>query len=123
MTLGDTFGLLLAAIIGLYAAAVLFLVWFIRIEQHSPHPMLRLSVFQNRDLTVGLVGCFLTFVIYNGVVFLLPFYLENVLGYAPLQAGLALAVLPISMGVVSRHSRASCRIASAISPTTLRVCA
>jgi MFS family permease len=36
-----------------------------------------------------------------GVIMLMPFYLENVLGYLPRQVGLLLAIVPIAMGITA----------------------
>jgi len=50
--------------------------------------------------SVNLITGFLTFVASAGTIFLIPFYLQNVLNYDPEVAGLLLAVFPITLGIV-----------------------
>ncbi len=51
--------------------------------------------------SLNLITGFMSFVATAGVVLLMPFYLENILGYEPHQVGLLLAVVPISAGIAS----------------------
>jgi MFS family permease len=43
----------------------------------------------------------ITFISIAGAIFLMPFYLENVLGYHPRQVGFLLAVVPVVLALVS----------------------
>ncbi|NKY58010.1 MFS transporter [Nocardia flavorosea] len=74
-------GLLLAA-----GSAVAFVLW----ERRQEHPMLPLGLFANRDFT-GTCATVLLMVFGMGAVMLmLTQYLQFVLGYGPMKAGLAL---------------------------------
>jgi EmrB/QacA subfamily drug resistance transporter len=81
---GWTSPLILAALIGGVAVLALFLV----VESRQERPMLDITLFRQRPFTgVSLA----TFCIAAGMFALLPYfsiYLQDVLGYSPLQAGL-----------------------------------
>ncbi len=69
------------------AALVVFIVHALRVE----HPVLDLSVFRDRTYSTGvLLMTVLGFVLYGSLV-LLPLFLQTVLGYPSLQAGVAMA--------------------------------
>lgn len=80
-------GLLVAAFAGLS-------VGFVRSQTRSPEPLLELSVFRNRDLSLGIVSGLVVFSAISGVVFLMPFYLQQVLALSANRAGLLLSVPP-----------------------------
>lgn len=101
LTLGQQLGFRDPRIVGLLVAWLVFLAVFIAIETRSPHPMINLGLFRNLLLSVNLVTGFITFVAIAGVFILIPFYLENVLGYSVLRVGLMLAVVPIALGVTA----------------------
>ena len=68
---------------------------------NKAQPIIDLRLFANRQLSVGLIGTLLTYLAIAGVLVLLPFYLQNVLGMNPGQAGIYLAILPLAMAVSS----------------------
>jgi len=88
-------------IIGLWASCLIFLSIFVLIESKSLQPMIPLSLFQNRLLSVNLLTAYISFMCTAGVVLLMPFFLENVLKYNPHQVGLMLSVVPASAGLIS----------------------
>ena len=61
-----------------------FLWW----ELRTPFPMLDLRYFKERTYSFGVSSAFLTFLGSSAVLFLTPFYLQRVLGFEPLMAGL-----------------------------------
>ncbi len=101
LTLGQNLGFRNHLIIILFAAWLASLVLFLYVELATSQPMVDLRIFQNGVLSAGLFSGFLAFVAMAGVVLLMPFYLENVLGYSPHQVGLLLAVVPVSAGLSS----------------------
>jgi EmrB/QacA subfamily drug resistance transporter len=96
--------------VGFAVFAVGFVVW----EQRSSHPMLPMSFFRNRRFSVGATTITLTFFCMFGLFFVLTQYLQFVLGYSPLTAGLATLPLaamlvifaPRSAGFVARWGQA-----------------
>lgn len=87
--------------LGLLIAAVVGLVAFIVVEQRTPQPIVDLRLFRNSEFSVSLITGLITFIAAAGTLFLLPFYLENVLGYTTGQAGQLLAIIPITLGLMS----------------------
>jgi MFS family permease len=63
--------------------------------------MIDLHLFKNKFFSISLITGFLTFIAISGTIILIPFYLENVLGYNTRQIGLLLAAVPIAMGIVA----------------------
>ena len=97
LTLGQNIGFADRRILLLFASFVLFLVLFILIELRIDQPMIDLRLFRNSEFSISLVTGFITFVTVAGAIMLLPFYLENVLGYSTLEVGLLLAVVPLGL--------------------------
>jgi DHA2 family multidrug resistance protein len=83
-------------IVTLFVCAVVGLVLFIRRELISAEPVLDLHIFKNRSFAVGaFLMTIVGFVLFGSLV-LLPVLMQTLLGYPPVQAGIALA--PRGMG-------------------------
>lgn len=106
LTFGQFRGFGDALVLGVIAFAIAALAAFIAIERRVEHPMLDLSLFRNRLLSVNLVTGWASFAAIAGVLILLPFYLENVLGFAPRAVGLLLAAAPLTLGLAAPPSGA-----------------
>ncbi|MEU3097067.1 MFS transporter [Streptomyces sp. NPDC006967] len=92
---GWTSGRVLATATGAALVLGLFAYW----ESRTPHPMLDLHFFRNRRFTGAVGGLVLITFGMGGALFLLTQYLQFVLGYGPLEAGLRTA--PMAMTVVA----------------------
>ena len=101
LTLGQDRGFTDTWILGLFASALVLLAAFLAIESRSRHPVLDLDHFRNRALTFGLGAGLLAFVSIMGTIFVMPFYLENILGFAPRNVGLLMSVAPITLVIVA----------------------
>ena len=101
LTLGQQAGFAETVTLALFAVWLFFLGFFLVIEWRSSQPMIDLSLFQNRLFSINLLTGFITFVCIAGTFILMPFYLENVLGYDPRAVGLLLAIVPIAMGLTA----------------------
>ncbi len=79
------------------AAALVLLVAFVVVESRHSNPLLPLRIPRNRNRG----GSYLTSIMLGAAIFgaslFLTYYFQGVLGYTPIQAGLA--SLPISLGV------------------------
>ncbi|MFQ5553876.1 MAG: DHA2 family efflux MFS transporter permease subunit [Acidimicrobiia bacterium] len=106
LTLGQDVGFASPAILALFATALAGLVTFVLIELRVLQPMLDLTLFRNRLLTINLITGWMVFVGIAGLIFLLPFYLQQVLGYGPRALGLLLGIAPVALGVVAPISGA-----------------
>lgn len=87
------------AVLALLATGAVGTVLFVMIERRVEQPMLDLSLFANRLLTINLLTGWMTFFAISGVFILVPFYLENVLGASPRQVGLLIAPAPLLLGL------------------------
>jgi len=99
LTLGQQRGFTDMFVLLLLLVSVIALVMFYHIEKSSLQPMIDLRMFDNQLFSVNLITGFITFISAAGVILLMPYYLQNVLGYQPYQAGLLLAVFPLAMGL------------------------
>jgi MFS family permease len=66
---------------------------------HTPHPLLRLSLFRIRTLRAAVTGSFITRLGIGGMPFLLPLLYQVGLGYSPIKSGLL--ILPQSIAAIS----------------------
>lgn len=76
----------------LAAAAVMFLA-FAAVERRAQFPLVPLAILKRSTVAWGNAAGVLAFLTETSLVFLLTLYLQQVLGYTPLGAGLAFAVL------------------------------
>ncbi len=87
-----------ARTIGLLAGGVALLALFTAIEARSPAPLMRLSIFRVRTLSVADGVMLLVASGLFGMFFFASLYVQEILGYSPLRAGLAF--LPVTAGIV-----------------------
>jgi MFS family permease len=85
------------SVVVLLVLSVLFTVAFVLIERRAANPMLDLSLFKNQVFAIAQVGNFLSNMILFSVLFLMPFYLVQVLQVTAEAVGLLLLPLAISM--------------------------
>jgi EmrB/QacA subfamily drug resistance transporter len=84
--------------IGVLAAGVVLLVSFVVLESRSPAPLVRLSIFRIRTISTANSVMMLVASAMFGMFFFASLYVQNVLGYSPLKAGLAF--FPVSLGII-----------------------
>jgi EmrB/QacA subfamily drug resistance transporter len=87
-----------AEVVGALAAAALLLAAFVVIERRSPEPLVRLSIFSVRTVRGANVAMFIVAAGLFAMFFFNTLYLQRVLGYSPLEAGLAF--LPFTLGII-----------------------
>jgi len=80
------------------ALATVLLVGFLFIERRSIEPLVRLSIFTVRTIRGANVTMFVVACGLFAMFFFNTLYLQRVLGYTPLEAGLAF--LPFTLGIV-----------------------
>jgi EmrB/QacA subfamily drug resistance transporter len=91
--------------IGFFALAAVLLASFIVIELRAKAPLVRLSIFRVRSLLTANVTMFLAASAIFAMFFFNTLYLQRVLGYGPLDAGLAF--LPFTAGIMISAGLAS----------------
>jgi EmrB/QacA subfamily drug resistance transporter len=94
----ETAGWTSASTIGFFALSVALLTAFVLIELRSSAPLVRLSIFRVRSLTTANVVMFLVASGMFAMFFFNTLYIQRVLGYGPLKAGLAF--LPFTAGIM-----------------------
>ncbi len=87
-----------ARTLGLGAVAIALLVAFVFIEGRSRAPLMRLNIFRVRSLAVADSVLLLVVSGMFGMFFFASLYVQEVLGYSPLKAGLAF--LPVTFGIM-----------------------
>jgi EmrB/QacA subfamily drug resistance transporter len=98
-----TYGWGSAAVAVPLIAGVALLAAFIAWERRSPQPMMPLHLFRSRNFSVGNLT---TFTLYAGLsiaTFFVVLFIQQVGGYTPLQAGLALLPITVMMFTLSRR--------------------
>jgi EmrB/QacA subfamily drug resistance transporter len=86
-------------VVGAFLVAIIVLSAFLSWEAHTEHPMLRLTFFENPRFSAASIAITLVFFAMFGTVFLNTQYLQFVLGYTPLEAGLR--VMPVATMIVA----------------------
>jgi len=82
--------------LGLFVLWV-FGVWEHRVQERGGEPLVRLSMFENRQFTGGLVMFFFQFLVQAGLFFTLPLYLSVALGLSAIDTGLKIMPLSITL--------------------------
>lgn len=89
--------------LGLFALSILLTVAFIVNEKHSKHPLVPLSIFKVRNVTVANLILAPVAAGMMGMFFLTSLYMQIVMQFTPLQIGLAYLPLPIIVGILSNR--------------------
>ena len=87
-----------ATTIGFATASIAILAAFVAIELRSPQPLVRLSFFRSRTVSTANAAMFLVAGGMFGMFYFASLYVQEILGYGPLRAGLAF--LPVSAGIM-----------------------
>ena len=80
----------------------LTVLWlFLRTEKKKENPLLSVGLFHVHEFSTGLAAAYLTFIGMNATTLFIPFYLQNLLGFDAMKAGLVISAYPITMAVFS----------------------
>ncbi len=85
--------------LGLIAVGVVLLLVFVGIEHSVSNPLMPLSIFRVRAVSVSTVIVLLDFFALFGVLFFISLYLQSVHGFSPVGAGLRLMPLTIAFAI------------------------
>ena len=91
---GWTSTTIMGAFLGGAAILALFIAW----ERRTDHPMLEISVFRNMRFSAANIAITFVFFALMGVMYFLTTYLQSVLGYSALEAGVRM--VPIALGLI-----------------------
>jgi EmrB/QacA subfamily drug resistance transporter len=94
-----------AKTLGFFGLAVALLASFVAIELRATAPLVRLSIFRVRSLLTANIAMLLAMSGMFAMFFFNTLYIQRILGYGPLEAGLAF--LPFTAGVMLSAALAS----------------
>jgi predicted MFS family arabinose efflux permease len=94
----QTAGWLSLTTLGLSAIAVALLATFVVVEMRLRHPLIRLGIFRMRSITGANAAMLLVAAGMFALFYFASIYVQEVLGYSALRAGLAF--LPVTAGIV-----------------------
>ena len=83
-------------IIGMFAFSAVMLVFFIAMESRAREPIIPLSLFRNRIVTVSMIVIFLTGIGMFGTIIFIPLFFQGVLGSTATASGTLL--MPMMLG-------------------------
>jgi EmrB/QacA subfamily drug resistance transporter len=86
-----------AVTLGAFAASLLLIAVFVAWELRRDEPLLDPRLFRLRGFGAGTASITVQFFAFFGFIFVILQYVQFVLGYTPLQAGLALAPIAVLM--------------------------
>ena len=84
--------------VGQLALSVVLLVGFVLWERRAENPLLSLSIFRVPTVSAATIAAVVFFTAVLAVLFFAPLYLQGLLGYTPMQSGLS--ILPMGITVV-----------------------
>jgi EmrB/QacA subfamily drug resistance transporter len=91
--------------LGFFGLAVALLVAFVLVELRAKAPLVRLSIFRIRSLLTANIAMFLAMSGMFAMFFFNTLYIQRILGYGPLEAGIAF--LPFTAGIMISAGLAS----------------
>ena len=112
---GNISGWTSGEVLGAFVAGVLFAAMFVIRELRADAPMVPMRLFGGPAFSAGVAASFLFYAAMYGVLFLLPQFLQTVLEFGPLDAGLRLlpwtatlfVTAPVAGALVNRFGERS----------------
>ncbi|MBN7771807.1 DHA2 family efflux MFS transporter permease subunit [Clostridium aminobutyricum] len=97
---GTDWGWTSQSIISLFLISGFVLVAFIVWEGSIEHPLIDIRVFKNKVVLASMMAMSLLTIGMMGVIFVVPLYSENLLGYSPLKTGLIMMPMALVSAVM-----------------------
>ena len=91
----------LVLFIGMMIAGLLMAIFFILHERKIKYPILNLSLFKNRVFAAGNLAAIFNFMAQFIMIFLVPFYLEQLRMFSPVTAGMLYIPMPLATLVIA----------------------
>jgi EmrB/QacA subfamily drug resistance transporter len=88
-------------IIFLFISSIVFFILFIRIETKATQPVLDIEHFRNGQFAAANISALISFMAMFSVILLMPFFLQDELGYSTEKMGFVFMSVPLVMSVVS----------------------
>lgn len=87
--------------ISFFGLALVLMLGFYYIEKKSQQPMLDFALFKIKTFTYGNIMALAVYTTQTSVFFLLPFFLESILGFSPDYSGLLMTITPVTMALTA----------------------
>jgi EmrB/QacA subfamily drug resistance transporter len=101
LTFGNTWGWTSPPLLVTLAAGLACVTAFWIAEHRSASPLIDPGMLHVRSFSFGLLAGLLSYAVLFGSLFLMPFFLERILGQTAAQTGLLLTPIPIALGLLA----------------------
>ncbi len=98
---GPVNGWLSPEVIGAFAAGIVFLLFFVFVEQSVRDPMIPMELFRSRNFSTVIFLTIAVFFSLFGTIFFLNIFVQNILEYKPFYAGLVATPISLMMLIFS----------------------
>ncbi len=88
-------------IVTYFFLSVIFFVVFVVTEKRFSCPMMDFQLYRIYDFSAGNITGFFSYYVLFGILFIMPFYLENIAHFSAFAAGAMLTPIPITMSLVA----------------------
>ncbi|MGV9859460.1 DHA2 family efflux MFS transporter permease subunit [Gordonia sp. NPDC003425] len=88
-------------VVGSFILGGLALIAFVIVERHAKNPILPFVLFDNTSRVAALVAIFLASMIMTCMAVFISLYLQGILGYSPIQSGLAVVPFAFGLGIAA----------------------
>jgi EmrB/QacA subfamily drug resistance transporter len=87
--------------LSIFGASLLLLAGFLVNESRAKHPLMPLSIFKIRNVSGANIMMAPLYGVMLGLFFIVTLYIQTILHYSPVKAGLAFLPMPIILGFMS----------------------
>ncbi|MGW0766820.1 MFS transporter [Streptomyces sp. NPDC002676] len=115
----DALGWTDSLVLGLFAGGVLLLGLFVAWQQRATSPLLPLHIIKDRNRAGSVLTMMLAIIGQFALFLFMTYYLQVVLGYSPVKAGLAF--LPLTAAILAGSTQISARLLTHVAPRLLMV--
>ena len=88
-----------SVVIGAGVASALFLLAFLFVERSADHPIVPSAVFDNRNRVMTFISLFLAGGVMLSATVMIGLYVQDVMGYSALKAGVSFIPFAVALGV------------------------
>ncbi|MDP4182802.1 MAG: MFS transporter [Bacillota bacterium] len=90
----------------MFISALVVLGLFLMRQRRIDTPLIDVGLFKIKVFSLGLTTAFLSFIALFSTIYFMPFYLENVMKFDALKAGLLMSAYPFTMAIIAPFSGA-----------------
>ncbi len=87
-----------------FASGIVLLSLFVVTELKVEYPLIDLKLFKNATFLLGNLTGMMSYYVLFAIMFMMPFYFQNVLGYSIALTGALLTPIPLAMALVAPFS-------------------